>query len=120
MTMISKKNYKILPLGTFIYPSHQKWKLMMSMNEKYILVIKKSYEVKESYGERINMIDDILYPINYLWTKYFQDNINNEDDIIQKIVNIKNVHMKRIIGDLNFENDHLSTILQGKKLLKIA
>ena len=110
-----KKINKILPLGTFIFPSHQKWKFMMSINEKYIQVNQQSYEVKESYAEQIDKIDDILYPTNYLWTKYFQDNMNNEDDIIKKIVNINNVDMKRIIDDLNFENDHLSTILQEKK-----
>ena len=45
---------------------------------------------------------------------------SNEDDTIQKIFNNKNVYMKRIIGDLEFENDHLSSILQGDKLLQIA
>ena len=42
---------------------------MMSMNEKYIQVNQQSYEVKESYVDRIDTIDDILYPTNYLWIK---------------------------------------------------
>ena len=88
----------------------------MSTIEKYIQVNQQSYEVKESDMERIHKINDPMYLTNYLRTKYFQYNMNNEDDIINKIIDTTNVHMKRIIGDLSFEHDHLSTILQGKNL----